>query len=206
MSNYYVAIDKDGNYILAHAGKWRQHKYIRKEGNRYIYPEDLRRGRTTDAVSRGVNKISGAKKNTITHPATPYGSDTLGSTMLWKYSHDVWRDLPKRKRGTPSQNRDPKNVNLSTKYDQHSTREFADSRRQASAPNGRINADGSVTKRITSPQDAKDVAKFKLAYSSRRASINAKKAVQAVSSTPMVRTGSFISKAKDLIAKLFKRK
>lgn len=205
MSNYYVAIDKDGNYVLAHA-EHRNHKYIRKEGNRYIYPEDLRRGRATGAVSGGVNKISGAKKNTITRPATPYGSDTLGSTMLWKYSHDVWRDLPKRKRGTPSQNRDPKNVNLSTKYEQHSTREFADSRRQASAPNGRINADGSVTKRITSPQDAKDVAKFKLAYSSRRASINAKKAVQAVSSTPMVRTGSFISKAKDLIAKLFKRK
>lgn len=66
MSNYLVAIDKDGNYILAHAGKWRQHKYIRKEGNRYIYPEDLRRGKATDAVARGAgsdgtngpNKIS----------------------------------------------------------------------------------------------------------------------------------------------------
>lgn len=31
----------DGSQVLVHAGEWGHHKYIRKEGNRYIYPEDL---------------------------------------------------------------------------------------------------------------------------------------------------------------------
>lgn len=33
----------DGSKILVHAGEWGRHKYIRKEGNRYIYPEDLQK-------------------------------------------------------------------------------------------------------------------------------------------------------------------
>lgn len=33
----------DGSQYLVHAGEWGRHKYIRKEGNRYIYPEDLKK-------------------------------------------------------------------------------------------------------------------------------------------------------------------
>ncbi len=33
----------DGSEVIVHAGTWGQHKYIRKEGNRYIYPEDLQK-------------------------------------------------------------------------------------------------------------------------------------------------------------------
>lgn len=33
----------DGSQYLVHAGAWGHHKYIRKEGNRYIYPEDLKK-------------------------------------------------------------------------------------------------------------------------------------------------------------------
>ena len=33
----------DGSQVVVHAGAWGRHKYIRKEGNRYIYPEDLQK-------------------------------------------------------------------------------------------------------------------------------------------------------------------
>lgn len=33
----------DGSQYMVHAGEWGHHKYIRKEGNRYIYPEDLQK-------------------------------------------------------------------------------------------------------------------------------------------------------------------
>lgn len=40
MSNsvYYKATDEDGNTVLKHS--WKNHKYIRIENGRYIYPED----------------------------------------------------------------------------------------------------------------------------------------------------------------------
>ena len=33
----------DGSQVIVHAGEWGRHKYIRKEGNKYIYPEDLQK-------------------------------------------------------------------------------------------------------------------------------------------------------------------
>ena len=33
----------DGSTYMVHGGSWGNHKYIRKEGNRYIYPEDLQK-------------------------------------------------------------------------------------------------------------------------------------------------------------------
>ena len=50
---YYIATDRFGNYDLEHGAKWRQHKYIRKEGNRYIYPEDLKKGGSTSGSNSG---------------------------------------------------------------------------------------------------------------------------------------------------------
>ena len=55
--NYYIGTDRYGNYDLAHAGEWKQHKYIRKEGNRYIYPEDLAKG---GKKSKGSGSNSGS--------------------------------------------------------------------------------------------------------------------------------------------------
>lgn len=37
----------DGSRVVVHAGEWGRHKYIRKEGNRYIYPEDLQKANAT---------------------------------------------------------------------------------------------------------------------------------------------------------------
>ena len=61
MPSYYIAKDRFGNYNLAHGIQWRQHKYIRKEGNRYIYPEDLKKKQQAQnaanlANQRGFNR------------------------------------------------------------------------------------------------------------------------------------------------------
>lgn len=37
----------DGSQVVVHAGAWGRHKYIRKEGNRYIYPDDLQKANAT---------------------------------------------------------------------------------------------------------------------------------------------------------------
>lgn len=58
--NYYIATDRFGNYDLEHGIKWRQHKYIRKEGNRYIYPEDLKKGDNSKSKS---NSNSGSSSS-----------------------------------------------------------------------------------------------------------------------------------------------
>lgn len=48
----------DGSQYMVHAGEWGRHKYIRKEGNRYIYPEDLQK-----KASAGLHKVAKAAKD-----------------------------------------------------------------------------------------------------------------------------------------------
>lgn len=48
----------DGSQYLVHAGEWGRHKYIRKEGNRYIYPEDLQK-----KASAGLHKVTQVAKD-----------------------------------------------------------------------------------------------------------------------------------------------
>ena len=52
----------DGSKVLVHAGEWGRHKYIRKEGNRYIYPEDLQKAaqRGYEVVKKGQKVASAA--------------------------------------------------------------------------------------------------------------------------------------------------
>lgn len=62
----------DGSRVMVHGGSWGNHKYIRKEGNRYIYPEDLQKAaKTVKTVydDRGIyaqaakNMVSDAKNS-----------------------------------------------------------------------------------------------------------------------------------------------
>ena len=48
----------DGSQYMVHAGEWGRHKYIRKEGNRYIYPEDLQK-----KASAGLHKVAKTAKD-----------------------------------------------------------------------------------------------------------------------------------------------
>lgn len=64
---------------LYHAFKgreWKNHKYIRKEGNRYIYPEDLKKGRNKGWLSDAANAIS----NTASSVASTVGTYATTAT------------------------------------------------------------------------------------------------------------------------------
>lgn len=78
--NYYIATDRFGNYSLEHGVKWRQHKYIRKEGNRYIYPEDLAKG---GKKSKGVS--TSGKGRALINLVDDYASPN----KEWRYSQDT---------------------------------------------------------------------------------------------------------------------
>lgn len=48
---------------LEHAAEWSKHKYIRKEGDKYIYPEDLEKAASTGSSSeRSTSKLSAKGK------------------------------------------------------------------------------------------------------------------------------------------------
>lgn len=50
----YYAVSKGE---LAHSkGKWKKHKYVRKEGNRYIYPEDIEAAKRLAKTGTGLYK------------------------------------------------------------------------------------------------------------------------------------------------------
>lgn len=49
----------DGSEVIVHAKEWGNHKYIRKEGNRYIYPEDLQRSGSHGPKGRKRNMLEG---------------------------------------------------------------------------------------------------------------------------------------------------
>lgn len=72
MSNsvYYKATDEDGNTVLKHS--WKNHKYIRNENGRYIYPEDeaaqknavlIQRRQAMQKLRYKNNAANQAKKN-----------------------------------------------------------------------------------------------------------------------------------------------
>lgn len=106
--NYYIGTDRYGNYDLAHAGEWKQHKYIRKEGNRYIYAEDLKKQRelseakqkyTDDGVkttnyyrtgSREGNRLSYLDQYQKQY--NPYAARQKYQDDGWKRTRQVWKD------------------------------------------------------------------------------------------------------------------
>lgn len=47
---------------LQHAVEWSKHKYIRKEGDRYIYPEDLEKEARSSSANRSTSKLSSEGK------------------------------------------------------------------------------------------------------------------------------------------------
>ena len=95
---YYIAQDRFGNYDLSHGKEWKNHKYIRKEGTRYIYSSSRPAGRnvSVSGKSAGVyrreksgkiepiktNTTSARKKETTARPASivPPSSNGFGLT------------------------------------------------------------------------------------------------------------------------------
>lgn len=61
--------------MLKHGVEWRKHKYIRKEGNRYIYPEDVKNKATAAAniaenLTKGAATVAGTKLSNMKDKAT----------------------------------------------------------------------------------------------------------------------------------------
>lgn len=48
-----------GEYLVHSKGKWKKHKYIRKEGNRYIYAEDLKKA--ANAAGKALYDAAGGR-------------------------------------------------------------------------------------------------------------------------------------------------
>lgn len=80
MPSYYIAKDRSGNYELVHGRTWAHHKYIRKEGNRYIYPNGSgsskkRQAQTVNDVNvDSKGNIPQGRKTTTSGEATGYKS------------------------------------------------------------------------------------------------------------------------------------
>lgn len=74
--SYYITFDSSGGLTLAHGVEWRRHKYIRKEGNRYIYPEDLKEKALNNAAREQRKGMARTKLYTerglaAAHPELP---------------------------------------------------------------------------------------------------------------------------------------
>lgn len=75
----------DGSRVMVHGGAWGNHKYIRKEGNRYIYPEDLQKAVNTGRkVAQEVGnyiKDKSTRAKYATKDAIRKGSEQASKTV-----------------------------------------------------------------------------------------------------------------------------
>lgn len=85
---------------LYHAFKgreWKNHKYIRKEGNRYIYPEDLKKGRNKGWLSDAANAVSNAASSVASTVGSyaPTAANTVSSTAntVAQEASNVWSSV-----------------------------------------------------------------------------------------------------------------
>lgn len=85
----------DGSQVIVHAGEWGKHKYIRKEGNRYIYPEDLEKAKNTAAnIGNGfanTARMIGSKAQSAYNTTAPKVSGAAKS--LAKETKQVGQDV-----------------------------------------------------------------------------------------------------------------
>ena len=84
--------------MLKHGVEWRKHKYIRKEGNRYIYPEDVKNKATAAAniaenLTKGAATAAGTKLSNMKDKATSIIADQKQNLKDKKYVRD---SKPKR--------------------------------------------------------------------------------------------------------------
>lgn len=68
---YCSALQAIDDELLCHGAKWKDHKYIRIENGRYIYPEDLNKGRNKNITGAGKE----IKKRGIAETNSPVGDN-----------------------------------------------------------------------------------------------------------------------------------
>ena len=104
--SYYIAKDHFGNYDLVHAQEWKQHKYIRKEGNRYIYPEDLRSNQKLRDTSslRGIANLAKTplQETKNAHPNSSNGQSIKNAINSQKVKNDLSKAKEQRIQNLPN--------------------------------------------------------------------------------------------------------
>lgn len=85
---------------LYHAFKgreWKNHKYIRKEGNRYIYPEDLKNGKNKGWLSDAANAISNTASSVAstvgTYATTAASAVSNTANTVAQEASNVWNSV-----------------------------------------------------------------------------------------------------------------
>lgn len=171
MSNsvYYKATDEDGNTVLKHS--WKNHKYIRIENGRYIYPEDeaaqknavlIQRRQAMQKLRYKNNAANQAKKN------IPYKgpTDAIAAQKVQKE-----KDFQKRVRAMNAHTVAKKKQDLQMK-------QFAANVKKQNAPSTKVKKAANFAKKVaTRDAVAKTVAaRYLLDKASKSPTANAARA------------------------------
>lgn len=159
MSNsvYYKATDEDGNTVLKHS--WKNHKYIRIENGRYIYPEDeaaqknavlIQRRQAMQKLRYKNNAANQAKKN------TPYKgpTDAIAAQKVQKE-----KDFQKRVRAMNAHTVAKKNADMVKKKQDRQMKQIEGNVKKQNAPSTKVKKAANFAKKVaTRDAVAKTVA------------------------------------------------
>lgn len=178
MSNsvYYKATDEDGNTVLKHS--WKNHKYIRIENGRYIYPEDeaaqknavlIQRRQAMQKLRYKNNAANQAKKN------IPYKgpTDAIAAQKVQKE-----KDFQKRVRAMNAHTVAKKNADMVKKKQDRQMKQIATNVKKQNAPSTKVKKAANFAKKVaTRDAVAKTVAaRYLLDKASKSPTANAARA------------------------------
>lgn len=178
MSNsvYYKATDEDGNTVLRHS--WKNHKYIRIENGRYIYPEDeaaqknavlIQRRQAMQKLRYKNNAANQAKKN------IPYKgpTDAIAAQKVQKE-----KDFQKRVRAMNAHTVAKKNADMVKKKQDRQMKQIAANVKKQNAPSTKVKKAANFAKKVaTRDAVAKTVAaRYLLDKASKSPTANAARA------------------------------
>lgn len=148
MSNsvYYKATDEDGNTVLKHS--WKNHKYIRIENGRYIYPEDeaaqknavlIQRRQAMQKLRYKNNAANQAKKN------IPYKgpTDAIAAQKVQKE-----KDFQKRVRAMNAHTVAKKNADMVKKKQDRQMKQIAANVKKQNAPSTKVKKAANFAKKV----------------------------------------------------------
>lgn len=81
MSTYILVSKEEANNVLIHSlGAWKNHKYIRKEGDRYIYHEKVGEPKKLSHKVKTVEEVKEANKKKKTNEERRYAKKNSSRT------------------------------------------------------------------------------------------------------------------------------
>lgn len=173
MSNsvYYKATDEDGNTVLKHS--WKNHKYIRIENGRYIYPEDeaaqknavlIQRRQAMQKLRYKNNAANQAKKN------IPYKgpTDAIAAQKVQKE-----KDFQKRVRAMNAHTVAKKNADMVKKKQDRQMKQIAANVKKQNAPSTKVKKAANFAKKVAT-RDTVAKAEYKIERAGQKLANDAK--------------------------------